>query len=129
MSSINDSININVKIPVLDWNSISNWLDFNARSSEIKISIDHEVCSKAYALAVDEKRQVFEFKVGTTLIFDPQRLPILNDYVVLSHNEEIYFGELATKGKKYILISGNKTIEVNHESRFLGVLIEFRRTL
>jgi len=112
-------------IPLLNWNEIADWLEHNCGTSEM-IPINYKLNKKAFALKVDLAHASIEFKVGTTLIFDPQKIPKSGDYVILLQDNKLHFGELIQKKHMNYLYVKDSKLQIAEHHVLVGVLIESR---
>lgn len=131
-------INSQKKIPLLEFNSIKNWIH-NQQGEEIFAKIhkeyiltDANIKTNGFGFRLQDKSMYPRFDQNTIFIINPERAPKNNDFVLiyLKEMDDIIFRQLGIKDKNYLLNPINvkmyNTLIKSEEDLILGVMVEAR---
>jgi len=130
MGSLGEKPPVNMTVPILNWDEIEEWIDQGTVNFSKTILVYRELSPRSFAVIINQYFETLQFRLGTILIIDTRKLPRPGDYAILSCHGNIIFGELILEKTGYELISErhDERIKIQNDYKFLGVLIESRRS-
>lgn len=111
----------------LKWPDVKSEIEKDVSRNRITTDISDINC---YAIKIAVNSDLFEFRVGATMIVDPSKRPVMGSYVFIysTKNLQPYIGVYDSKKNLLYLDEFNKKkILLSDNIKILGVIIEVRR--
>jgi len=121
-------------MPVLSWDSVTEWLENSATSSTEILTTDAEVSEKSFALKIKDASMEPQFPVNTTIIVDPEKETKDRRFVIVKIHDrsEVIFRQLVIDAGRYFIKALSPDLEqfrihlLGDNDKICGVLAQAR---
>lgn len=119
-------------VPLIEWEDVYNWIKDETLVKKIEyVTTDKVIGKGVFSLLIKYGDLNWQFPTGTILIFDPSLSPKNMDFsLIYEKNALPHLKQVLIEGKEIYLKPLNsslKTLKMNNEQHFIGVLIQAKK--